>query len=295
MARNSGPGGEVAKATGHLTALTRQLTPQAHVRKETTVHYLSKHAASKKASIKKRFIGVGIAGAATAFAGLATANTASAASVWDAVAACESGGNWSINTGNGFYGGLQFTRSTWLGFGGGAYASRADFATREQQIAVAQRTLAVQGPGAWPVCSVRAGLTRASGGANSGASAGVSTSRSTVRSSVAPKRVTNAAPKRVTSGYQGGQNQSEESGNNVERSRARHTHPAPQHAERSAEVAPRVSTGKGARVTVVAGDSLSKLAEKHNVKGGWQALFAANRGTVSNADLIFVGQVLRLP
>jgi hypothetical protein len=71
---------------------------------------------------------------------------------WDAVAMCESGGNWSINTGNGYYGGLQFSPSTWLGFGGGDYAPRADLATKAQQIAVAEKVLAVQGKGAWPTC-----------------------------------------------------------------------------------------------------------------------------------------------
>jgi multidrug efflux pump subunit AcrA (membrane-fusion protein) len=71
---------------------------------------------------------------------------------WDAVAQCESGGNWSINTGNGYYGGLQFSQSTWNAFGGAAYAPRADLATKEQQIAVAEKVLAVQGPGAWPTC-----------------------------------------------------------------------------------------------------------------------------------------------
>ena len=71
---------------------------------------------------------------------------------WDAVALCESGGNWGINTGNGYYGGLQFSPSTWLAFGGGAYAPRADLATKAQQIAVAEEVLAVQGPGAWPTC-----------------------------------------------------------------------------------------------------------------------------------------------
>jgi len=71
---------------------------------------------------------------------------------WDAVAQCESGGNWTINTGNGFYGGLQFTPSTWAAFGGTAFAPRADLATKAQQIAVAERVLDVQGPGAWPTC-----------------------------------------------------------------------------------------------------------------------------------------------
>jgi LysM repeat protein len=71
---------------------------------------------------------------------------------WSAIATCESGGNWSANTGNGFYGGLQFTQQTWVGYGGGQYASSANQATKAQQIAVAQRVLAGQGIGAWPVC-----------------------------------------------------------------------------------------------------------------------------------------------
>ncbi|HEY8301173.1 MAG TPA: transglycosylase family protein [Jatrophihabitans sp.] len=71
---------------------------------------------------------------------------------WDAVAACESGGNWAINTGNGFYGGLQFTISTWDAYGGQSYAPRADLASRDAQIAVAEKVYASQGAGAWPVC-----------------------------------------------------------------------------------------------------------------------------------------------
>ena len=71
---------------------------------------------------------------------------------WSAIAACESGGNWSADTGNGFYGGLQFTQQTWLGYGGGQYASSANQASPAQQIAVADRVLAGQGIGAWPVC-----------------------------------------------------------------------------------------------------------------------------------------------
>jgi uncharacterized protein YabE (DUF348 family) len=71
---------------------------------------------------------------------------------WDAVASCESGGNWSIDTGNGFYGGLQFTNSTWQAYGGGAYASQANYASRDQQIAIAVKVYNSQGAGAWPVC-----------------------------------------------------------------------------------------------------------------------------------------------
>ena len=74
---------------------------------------------------------------------------------WAAIAACESGGNWSASTGNGFYGGLQFTEQTWLSYGGGRYAPSANQATPAQQIAVAQQVLAGQGIGAWPVCGAR--------------------------------------------------------------------------------------------------------------------------------------------
>lgn len=79
-------------------------------------------------------------------------------SVWDQIAQCESGGNWSINTGNGYYGGLQFSASTWLAFGGGEYAPTADKATRDQQIAIAQKVQAAQGWGAWPACTAKLGL-----------------------------------------------------------------------------------------------------------------------------------------
>lgn len=93
------------------------------------------------------------------------AGGAHAASVdtWDKVAECESSGDWTINTGNGFYGGLQFTQSTWQEFGGGEHATRADLASKDQQITTAEKVLEVQGPGAWPVCGPKAGLTRGGG------------------------------------------------------------------------------------------------------------------------------------
>lgn len=77
---------------------------------------------------------------------------------WTALAECESSGNWHANTGNGFYGGVQFTQSTWVAYGGLRYAQRADLASPLQQIAVAERVLRGQGPQAWPVCSYRAGM-----------------------------------------------------------------------------------------------------------------------------------------
>lgn len=88
----------------------------------------------------------------------ASAPAVGGGSVWDSLAQCESGGDWSINTGNGYQGGLQFSASTWSGYGGNAYAPSADQATREQQIAVAEKVQAGQGWGAWPACTSQLGI-----------------------------------------------------------------------------------------------------------------------------------------
>lgn len=104
--------------------------------------------------MKRTLKTMGFASAVTA--AIFTAAPANANTVnWDAVAACESGGNWAINTGNGYYGGLQFAAGTWSGHGGGEFASHAHLASREQQITVAERVLRTQGIGAWPVCGRR--------------------------------------------------------------------------------------------------------------------------------------------
>lgn len=121
-------------------------------------------AAHRKTRTRSRAVlgtAVGVSTVAAALTvGSGSPASAASTSTWDRVADCESSGNWKINTGNGFYGGLQFVQSTWEAYGGLAYAPRADLATKAQQIAVAERVLKAQGPGAWPVCSLRAGLTR---------------------------------------------------------------------------------------------------------------------------------------
>ena len=113
-------------------------------------------------SAKTNSVGTKFAATTIAFGAAAAlmAPTAAAApdSDWDRLAECESGGNWSINTGNGYHGGLQFSASTWQAHGGGEFAPTADQATREEQIVVAERTLASQGWGAWPACSSQLGL-----------------------------------------------------------------------------------------------------------------------------------------
>lgn len=129
------------------------------------MHYTPKHAKTRPAiALKTRILGVAAASGATVAASVAVSTPANAAgSVWDRVARCESGGNWSINTGNGYYGGLQFSRSSWRAAGGTRYASLPHKASRVEQIMAAQQLLRMQGPGAWPVCSRKAGLTRANG------------------------------------------------------------------------------------------------------------------------------------
>ncbi|MGW6141717.1 transglycosylase family protein [Streptomyces sp. NPDC055140] len=105
-------------------------------------------------------VAAGVAGSAIAIPLLgATSASAASTATWDKLAECESGGSWSADPGNGYYGGLQFSQETWEGYGGLDFAPRADQASRSQQIAVAEKVLADQGPRAWPVCSVTSGLT----------------------------------------------------------------------------------------------------------------------------------------
>ncbi|MEV5547188.1 transglycosylase family protein [Streptomyces sp. NPDC052309] len=118
---------------------------------------------------------------------LAATGSAAAAdgAVWDRIAQCESGGNWHINTGNGYYGGLQFSASTWRAYGGTAYAPTADQASKSQQIAVATKVQRAQGWGAWPTCSARAG---ASGGAPAASGAGPAATGAAPSASVKPSK-----------------------------------------------------------------------------------------------------------
>ncbi|MFJ8862240.1 transglycosylase family protein [Streptomyces sp. NPDC102451] len=195
---------------------------------------------------------------------LLTAASAGAAStdVWEKVAACESTGNWHINTGNGYYGGLQFTRSTWDAYGGTAYAARADLATKDQQIAVAEKVLDGQGPGAWPTCSVRAGLKQ-------GGDAPGTTPRTTATKAAQDK----AAAARPAKG----------------------TAATTARDAVAAKTSPTAVPGKRESYTVARGDSLSGIASAERVQGGWQRLYAANRSVVgADPDLILPGQRLTL-
>ncbi|WP_318210166.1 MULTISPECIES: transglycosylase family protein [unclassified Streptomyces] len=220
---------------------------------------------------------VGVTGVAVA-APLMTAGTASAAtaSEWDRVAQCESGGNWSINTGNGYYGGLQFSASTWAAYGGTAYASTANQASKSQQIAIAEKVLAGQGKGAWPSCGV--GLSGASydGGA----------------AESAPQQSTQQQPQQERKAEQ----PTTRSEQRQAPKKATQQQAAPQAAAKKTVTTPtgkKVKKGDG-EYKVVTGDTLSKIAQAHGVKGGWAELFELNDDVVDNADLIYPGQQLHL-
>jgi len=203
-------------------------------------------------TIIKRLIGVLAAVAlALGFASAGSAPASAASTVWDRVAKCESGGNWKINTGNGYYGGLQFSNRTWKGFGGGKYASRANRASKAEQIAIARRVLASQGPGAWPVCSRKAGLTKSNGKASKTAKPNTNpgASKATAKKATPKKTTTKKAPARVSSAK---------------------------------------------TVRVKSGDTISKIAKRYHVKGGWKGLWKLNKKTVKNPNRIKVGQRLRV-
>ena len=149
--------------------------------------------------MRKAITAMAAAGGLAAVA-LASATTADAATdaQWDALAKCESGGNWHINTGNGYYGGLQFSAGTWRAYGGGTFASTADKASREQQITVAAKVAKAQGWTAWPSCSLKAGIRGASPTApDFGDRGNVAASRSAVRTPI-------ASPTNVAKGGSGG-------------------------------------------------------------------------------------------
>ncbi|WP_327429283.1 transglycosylase family protein [Streptomyces sp. NBC_01236] len=208
----------------------------------------------------------GVTGVAIA-APLMAAGSASAAtaSEWDTVAQCESGGNWSINTGNGYYGGLQFSASTWAAYGGTAYASTANLASKSQQITIGEKVLAAQGKGAWPTCGTGLSSAAYTGGTTSSSSSASTTPSSTATSTT---RTTEQPASRST-----------------ERPAATKTVSTP--------TGKKVKKGDG-EYKVVKGDSLSSIAEKKHVKGGWQKLFKLNKDIIDDADFIYPGQQLHL-
>ena len=250
-----------------------------------TTTYTGRHRKTSKArsyAVKGATVGV-IAGAAA----LGLSGTASAApdSTWNAVAECESSGNWSINTGNGYYGGLQFSQSTWNAFGGQEYASRADLATREQQIAIAEKTLAGQGWAAWACAGA--------GGQEGPTQRSVSSSSSSSddEAAEAAEEVVEEAPaasRSRSSESAEAEEYTESAEATVSESRSS------RHSSESTESAVTAGSAADGTYTVASGDTLYKIATAQGVSGGWEALYSANEDIIADADLIYPGQVIRL-
>ncbi|MGC5616418.1 transglycosylase family protein [Georgenia sp. Z1491] len=238
----------------------------------------------------KRFLRGGLmttAGAA-AFAGamlMPTAANAADDATWDALAECESGGDWSINTGNGYYGGLQFLQSTWEANGG--TGNPAD-ASRAEQIRVAENVLATQGWGAWPACSAQIGAT------------GEAEPRDTPAPEPAPQEQApaeqapqaEAAPQQQAPAQPAPQEQAPQAEPAPQQQAP--AQPAPQEQAEPAPALPDVAPSDET-YTVVAGDTLFDIAEAHGIESGWQGIYAVNQDTVAHPDLLHVGQELVLP
>ena len=215
---------------------------------------------------------------------------------WDALAQCESGGNWSINTGNGFYGGLQFTQQSWNGVGmSGSPAT----ATRAQQIEAGERLLAIQGWGAWPACSAKLGLYGKTGAAPT------YTEPTTTVAAQSQTQQTYTAPAAQAAPVAPAAQAAPAAVEAPAAAPAAPAAPAAVEAPAAAPAAPAVEAPAAAPVaapkaaagtyTVVPGDSLSLIAAKLGVAGGYQAIAAANTDIIYNVDLIFPGQVLTIP
>jgi nucleoid-associated protein YgaU len=230
----------------------------------------------KKLSRTRTIVGgLAFAGIAATGVGLAAAPAnAASGSTWDALAQCESGGNWAINTGNGYYGGLQFTLGTWQAHGGTGNPAAA---SRSTQIAVAERVLASQGWGAWPACSAKLGLSGTAGAAPQAAAPQAATTQAAPQQAapqqVAPKQ---AAPQQA----------------------------APTRSAPATTAAPAAPAGpakpaavgtSGKTYTIASGDTLDSIATKLHIDGGYMKLWAANTSTIDDANLIYAGQTLQLP
>lgn len=245
----------------------------------------------KNTSIRRTAAALAIGGAVAATMSMPAANAVDGAT-WDALAQCESGGNWSINTGNGFYGGLQFTQQSWNGVGmSGSPAT----ASRAQQIEAGERLLAIQGWGAWPACSAKLGLYGKTGAAPT------YTEPTTTVAAQSQTQQTYTAPAAQAAPVAPAAQAAPAAVEAPAAAPAAPAAPAAVEAPAAAPAAPAVEAPVAApkaaagTYTVVPGDSLSLIAAKLGVAGGYQAIAAANTDIIYNVDLIFPGQVLTIP
>jgi hypothetical protein len=224
----------------------------------------------RKATNRTRTIGLATAPLAAAIPfTMGSPAQAATTSTWERLANCESGGHWDINTGNGYYGGLQFSDGTWDANGGERFAKRADLATKSEQIIIAEKLLDARGWSPWPACSRRLGLD------SSDAKGSPDVEASPARKQAAENRDSSASASRSS------------------------TRTAPTAAPKAAKQAAkkgkhRKAVGHGLYV-VRRGDTLSAIANRKNLPGGWQSLYRMNRSTIGkNPGLIRPGQHLKL-
>ena len=227
-----------------------------------------------------------------AVAGSAPASQAADLATWEMLAQCESGGNWSINTGNGFYGGLQFTQQSWSGVG---MTGSPHTASKEAQIEAAERLLAVQGWGAWPSCTAQYGLSGAATPTYTDPSVAKTTTSATVvapqSNAQVPVASTSAAAVQEPAAPVATQEAVAPAVEAPVASEPVVAAPAPV-ATPEVVKAPRVASST---YEVVAGDTLSLIAARLGVPGGYQAIADANVDVIYDVNLIFPGQVLTIP
>ncbi|MET7366079.1 transglycosylase family protein [Streptomyces sp. NPDC005566] len=279
-------------------------------------------------------VAAGVTGSAIAIPLLgATGAHAADASTWDRVAECESGGMWSADLGNGYYGGLQLSQDTWSAYGGTAFAPRADLASRSQQISVAEKVLDDQGVTAWASCAVISGLAldntlpgvdpgsepttepsddaTPSGDASDTPSSDASDNASGNRNTDSRGGDTGKVDKSTgsdTSDSSPSPETSEASDGSTEAPGGKHRGtPAPEASAGAGSTDGRESGRHASRgdaearkggdgtYTVRTGDNLWAIADAQELPGGWTALYEANKDELgSDPDLILPGQNLDL-
>ncbi|MER5944839.1 transglycosylase family protein [Streptomyces sp. NPDC001904] len=310
-------------------------------------------------------VAAGVTGSAIAIPLLgATGAGAATATTWDKVAECESGGQWSLDSGDGYYGGLQFSQEVWEQYGGLDYAPRADQASRSQQIAVAEKVLDDKGPTAWPGCSVTAGLAKGDGSADvdpgasatpqpsdsadanadsdadsgdknhdesgasdkaSGKSSGKASGKSSDDASDEATQDASSRPSDEASDGASADSSADTGGNSADDDASTPSGTAPSNSPAATDSSGSEGASSGGRhrgdpaaddadsrtgdgrhasrgeqrddeaYVVRSGDSLWDIADAHDVRGGWSALYDANKKTVgTDPDLILPGQSLDL-
>ena len=250
----------------------------------------------KNLNIKRTAAAILLAGCG--IASVAPASNAADLATWEKLAQCESGGHWSINTGNGFYGGIQFTQESWNGVG---MTGSPHTASKETQIEAAERLLAIQGWGAWPACSAKYGLSGAATPTYTNPAEKATVTSAPATQTVAPQSAQGqnvyVAPVATTATVEPATAPVAQAEPVVEAPVVQEpvvqspvtTEPA---IEQVTPVAPRAAS---TTYQVVPGDTLSLIAQRLGVPGGYKAIADANVDVIYDVNLIFPGQVLTIP